>query len=190
MSGHAAPAPAEAGATENASKPSMMPKLIMGGFISMVVIAETMIFFLMVPNGDEVAALAESRLIKKIEATMNKDGEELAHEDENDVVEEMLGEFGIDSFVPSGTDRTYTVEFRLFGTIKRKDQSHFTQIFKDREGRFRHHLTLEIRNATIDELTENQLALIQRRILATSNEVLEEPILLAVGFHDYHVVEQ
>lgn len=144
----------------------------------------------MVPDPDEVAVLAESRLIKKIEATMSKEGEELAHENEDEVVEVILGEFGVDSFVPSGSDRHYNVEFRLFGTIKRKDQGHFDQLFKEREGRFKNRLILEIRNATIEELTENQLGLIQRRILATTNEVLEEPVLLGVGFHDYHVVEE
>ncbi len=44
--------------------------------------------------------------------------------------------------------------------------------------RFRHRLMLEVRNATMDELNENQLGLIQRRILATSIEIWEEPILL------------
>lgn len=186
MSGHA-PAAAPA-ADEHAAKPSMMPKLIVGGFISMVVVAETLIFFLMVPNGDDVAALAESRLIKKLETTMHSDGEEVAHEDEDEIVEFPLCTIQ-QTFVPTGSDRVYEVMFQLFGTIKRKDESHMTELFKQREGRFKSRLILEIRNATIDELTENQLGLIQRRILATSNEVLEEPILLGVGFHDYNVAE-
>ncbi len=48
---------------------------------------------------------------------------------------------------------------------------------------------LEIRNSSINELQENQLGLLQRRILATSTEVFEEAILLSVGFHDYQVIE-
>ena len=43
-------------------------------------------------------------------------------------------------------------------------------------------MILEIRNATLSELTENELGLIQRRIFVTSNEILEEPILLESGF--------
>jgi hypothetical protein len=63
-------------------------------------------------------------------------------------------------------------------------------IFEERQGRFRHRLNLEIRNATIEELQENQLGLIQRRILATSNELLGEAILLSVGFQDYQVLDE
>jgi hypothetical protein len=50
-------------------------------------------------------------------------------------------------------------------------------------------MILEIRNASLQELSENQLGLIQRRILATSTEVLGEPILLSIGFNDYQVIE-
>jgi hypothetical protein len=57
-------------------------------------------------------------------------------------------------------------------------------------GRFRHRMILEVRNATLSELTENELGLIQRRIFVTSNEILEEPILLGVGFQDYQLTEE
>ncbi len=174
---------------ETPNKPSMLPKVLISGFVGLVIVAETLIFFVMVPNGDEVAALAESRLIKKLEATMEADGEDLAKEDEDKIIEFSLGEYGV-SFVPPGSDRPHRVEFRLFGTVKIKDQKHLEELYNERQGRFRHRMILEVRNATMDELTENQLGLIQRRILATSNELLEEPILLGVGFHDYQVTEE
>ena len=185
MSDKAAATPAE----QHASKPSMLPKLIISGFISFVVIAETLIFFFMVPSGDEVAALAESQLIKKLEAHMSEEGEEVVDEDEDKIVEFRLGEYGV-SFVPPGADRSYRVEFRLFGTVKAKDKEHVEKLFTERMGRFRHRMILEVRNATLSELTENELGLIQRRIFVTSNEILEEPILLGVGFQDYQVTEE
>lgn len=183
MSEKAAAAPAKA------SKPSMLPKIIVSGFISFVVIAETLIFFFMVPSGDEVAALAESRLIKKLEAHMSAEGEEVVDEDEDKIVEFRLGEYGV-SFVPPGADRTYRVEFRLFGTVKSKEKEHVEKLFTERMGRFRHRMILEVRNATLSELTENELGLIQRRIFVTSNEILEEPILLGVGFQDFQLTEE
>ena len=57
-------------------------------------------------------------------------------------------------------------------------------------GRFRHRLIMEIRTATYEELNEDQLALIQRRILAISNEVFGEPILMDIGFEDYEIYEE
>jgi hypothetical protein len=49
---------------------------------------------------------------------------------------------------------------------------------------------MEIRTATFEELNEDQLALIQRRILAISNEVLGEPLLEDVGFESYEIYEE
>ncbi len=179
---HAAPAGGEAAPAKN----SKMGLILVGGFITAVIAIETIVFFLMVPSGEEVAALAETRLIHQAEVQHLLN----SHEDDNGerVVEFELGAFPV-SFVPPGSDRQYRVEFRLFGTLQSKDVEKLKKLFTEREGRFRHRLMLEIRNSSIDELQENQLGLLQRRILATSTEVFEEAILLSVGFHDYQVME-
>jgi len=178
-------------ATAAPSKPSMFPKIFALGLIASVVIAETFIFFFMVPSADDVAALAEARLIDKVEKSMEKDGEEKKEEDPNAIKEFQLGTYG-DEITPPGSDRKYSVEFNLFGTVKAKDLKKLEALFKDREGRFKHRLKLEVRNATMDELTENQLGLLQRRILATSNDILggDQPILLGIGFNDYQLREE
>ncbi len=186
MSDHAAAAPESA---ENAApKASILPKILVSGFIATVIVVETLLFFMFVPSADDVAALAEANLIKKVQADMEEHGEETV-EDENKAVEFPLGDFSA-TFVPPGADRTYRVEFRLFGTVKAKDLEHLEELYAERVMRFKHRLMLEVRNATMDELNENQLGLIQRRILATSIEILEEPILLGVGFQDYQVIEE
>ena len=56
-------------------------KLLVGVFVSGVVIAETVVFFLMVPSGEEVAALAESRLIAVAQEIEAKQLHEDAHDD-------------------------------------------------------------------------------------------------------------
>jgi hypothetical protein len=170
------------------AKPSMMPKLIMGGFITVVILFESCIYFFMVPSAEDVAALAESRLIEKIKARL-KASETPVVEDTDSIEEFKLGLFGL-SFTPSGSDRSFRVEFDLRGTVKKGDLSTIEKLFAEREGRFRHRMTLELRNTTLDELKETQLGLIQRRILATSNEVFETPILLGVVFYNYDLIEE
>jgi len=162
-------------------------KLLIGFFVSAVIIAETGVFFFLVPSGEEVAALAESRLIEAAEAKGLTKSDH--HADEHKVIEFDLGTYPV-SFIPNGSDRNHRVEFRLFGTLHAKDEARMKELYKEREGRFRHRLLLEIRNATLEELNENQLGLIQRRILATSTELLGEAILLSVGFQDYQVLEE
>jgi len=173
------------------AKSSMLPKLFVSGLVASVVIAETFIFFFMVPSADDVAALAEARLIEKVEKSMKKDGEEKKVDDPNAIKEFPLGTYGV-VFTPPGSDRNYSLEFRLFGTVKAKDQKELERLFTERQGRFNHRMILEVRNATMDELTENQLGLLQRRILATSNDILgaDSPILLGVGFNDYQLREE
>lgn len=179
---------AHAPAAAEAAPSSAVPKILLAAFIAIVVISETMIFFTFVPSADDVAALAEAKLIEKVEKDMEKDGEETVHDD-NKAVEFGLGPYSV-IFTPPGADRNFRVEFSLFGTVKKKDESRLKELYAEREKRFKARMILEIRNATKDELAENQLGLIQRRLLATSNELLEEPILLGVGFEDYQVVEE
>jgi hypothetical protein len=162
-------------------------KLLIGAFVSAVVIAETFVFFFLVPSGEEVAALAESRLIAVAQEIDSKKKQEHA-DDAEKIVELDLGTFSV-PFAPAGSDQNYRVEFRLFGTLHEKDLEHLQALYLEKQNRFRHRMMLEIRNASLQELQENQLGLIQRRVLATSTELLGEAILLSVGFADYQVLE-
>lgn len=161
-------------------------KLVIAAFVSVVIVAETLVFFFMVPSGEEVAALAEARLISAARE-VDVSHEEKADEAEK-VVEYDLGTYSV-SFIPPGADQNYRVEFRLFATVNAKDKERLQTLMEEKQFRYRHRMILEIRNASLQELSENQLGLIQRRILATSTEVLGEPILLSIGFNDYQVIE-
>lgn len=175
-------------APKEPSKSSIVPKLLVGSFVVAVIVLETLIFFFMVPSAEDVAALAESRLVERLEARLISNEEEVV-DDSQAIVEVKLGPpFGL-SFNPSGSDTSYRVEFDLRGTVKKENLSKVEKLLVEREGRFRHRLMLDMRNATLDELKENQLGLIQRRILATSNDVFEEPILLGIVFHSYQLLE-
>ena len=178
------------GPSPDAAKPSgggMKGKILIGIFVSLVVIAETFVFFFLVPSGEEVAALAETRLIAIAQEIDSKTQQEHTV-DEDTIVEFDMGTHGV-SFRPAGSDKNYKVEFRLFGTLHSSDLEHMQALFSERELRFRYRMMLEIRNASMQELEENQLGLIQRRVLATSTELLGEAVLLSVGFADYQVLE-
>lgn len=165
-------------------------KLLVGLFVAGVIIAETVVFFLMVPSGEEVAALAESRLIAVAQETDAKNSHDVAHDDADSIVEFSLGDPFSVSFIPAGADQSYRVEFKLFGTLRKADEEQLQALFAERGLRFRHRMNLEIRNASLQELQENQLGLIQRRVLATSTELLGKAVLLSVGFSDYQVLEE
>jgi len=164
-------------------------KLMIAGFVAVVIVAETALFFFAIPSADEVAKLAEARLIQSVQNNDIKLDEIEKKEDDSTQVEFQLGDFSV-VCKPGGDQRTYRVEFKIFGTVKSKNKAKLEKIFKEMAGRFRHRLIMEIRTATFEELNEDQLALIQRRILAISNEVFGDPILVDVGFENYEIYEE
>jgi len=156
-------------------------------FVAVVVLLETGMFFFLVPSADEVSALAEAKLIKSVQ-----EGEAAAEEqasDENRVKEFELGMYG-ETFSPIDTERTYRVEIELYGLIRKKSHEKMQSEFATKEGRLRHAIRMKVRNSALEELNENNLGLLERRILTTCNHLLEDDLLLGVGFKSYQLIEQ
>jgi flagellar basal body-associated protein FliL len=156
-------------------------------FVGLVVLLETGMFFFMVPSAEQVSALAEQKLIQSIQ-----DGETEAEEqasDENKVEEFNLGRYG-ETFSPIDTEKTYLVEINLYGLVRSKNKEAMTNEFGEKEGRLSHAIRMTVRNSALEELSENNLGLLERRILTKCNHLLEDDLLLGVGFKGYQVTEQ
>ena len=156
-------------------------------FVGIVVLLETGMFFFLVPSAEEVSALAEAKLIESVQ-----EGEAAAAEqtlDENKVEEFDLGLFGV-TFSPIDTERTYRVEISLYGLIRKKNDDKMSAEYEEKEGRLRHAVQMKVRNSALEELSENNLGLLERRILTTCNHLLEDDLLLGIGFKSYQLLEQ
>ena len=174
-------------ATEGAEKSGGSGRGLVIAFVAVVMLLETGMFFFMVPSAEEVSALAEAKLIKSVQ-----EGEQAAAEqesDENEVTEISLGDFG-ETFSPIDTEANYTVELKLFGLVRKKNKEQLENEFQEKQGRLRHAIRLKIRNSELSELQDNQLGLLERRILTKCNHLLDEDWLLGVGFNDYQLREQ
>jgi hypothetical protein len=174
-------------ANEPAERSFSKSKAAMVGFVSLVVLAETALFFLLVPSAEEVAALAEARLIRSVQEGQQAEADRIDEENAHD--EYDLGMFG-ETFSPIDSARRYRLEFRLFAIVRRKDIPRLKDEYAAKEGRLRHAIRMKVRNSAMEELEDNQLGLLQRRILATCNELLSDNFLLSVGFHDYQLTEE
>lgn len=157
------------------------------GFVGMIVFVETAMFFFLVPSAEQVSALAEQQLI----ASVQEDAKQVAQEasDENKVVEFELGTFG-ETFSPTDTNRSFRVELRIYGLIRAKNHEKMRREFEAKTGRLRHEIRKKIRNSELAELQENQLGLLERRILTICNHLLDSDMLLGVGFHEYQLIEE
>jgi hypothetical protein len=168
-------------------KPAGAGKGLLIAFVAIVVLMETAMFFFLIPSAEEISALAEAQLIRSVQQ-----GEEEAAEqasDENKVEEFNLGAFG-ETFSPIDTERTFRVELRLFGLVRKKNVKTLEEEFDRKEGRLRHEVRMRIRNSELAELQDNQLGLLERRILTKCNHLLDEDLLLSIGFKDYQLIEQ
>ncbi|MEL6895070.1 MAG: dihydrolipoamide acetyltransferase [Planctomycetota bacterium] len=166
---------------------SRLRRWMMVGFGALVVLAETMLFFFLVPSAEEVSALAEARLIQSVQ--MDAAAAKQRSIDENTVEEFDLGVFG-ETFSPIDTPDRYRVEMRLFALVRKKDLSRMQQEFESKRGRLRHAIRMRVRNSELVELDENQLGLLERRILTACNHLLDDDMLLGVGFLDYQLIQQ
>lgn len=162
-------------------------KVVVIGFISIVVLFETAMFFFLVPSAEEISALAEARLVQSVQDKKEEANQKSIEEEK--VEEFKLGAFG-ETFSPIDTERQFRVELQLYGLVRNKNLSALKREFEAKEGRLRHAIRMKIRNSELAELQENQLGLLQRRILTTCNHLIEGDLLLGVGFTSYQVMEE
>lgn len=156
-------------------------------FVSVVVLMETAMFFFFIPSADEVSALAEERLIASIQHGENATEKKI--KDENLIKEHTIGKFG-ETFSPQDTELSYRVEIEVYGLVKDKFMVDFKSQFEEKEGRLRTAIRRKIRNSDLEELSKNNLGLLERRILTECNHLLSDDLLIGIGFTSYQLIEQ
>lgn len=162
-------------------------RMLMIAFVGVVILMETAMFFVFMPSAEDVSALAEAKLIKSVQQDEVAAEEKVS--DENEVVEFQMGMYG-EIFSPHDTERTYRVEIDLYGLIRKKNEEKMKTEYATKEGRLRNAIRMKVRNSSLEELGENNLSLLERGILTKCNHLLEEDLLLGVGFKAYQLIEQ
>ena len=156
-------------------------------FVSVVVLMETAMFFFFIPSAEEVSALAEERLVASIQQGENTAEKKI--KDEKQIKECTIGKFG-EVFSPQDTELTYRVEIEVYGLVKEKHYDTFNLEFAEKEGRLRTAIRRKIRNSDLEELSKNNLGLLERRILTECNHLLTDDMLMGIGFTSYQLIEQ
>lgn len=107
-----------------------------------------------------------------------------AHEHEVD-----LGKYNIVVHQPM-SQVTIRVNFHLIGTVGEKDHEEFETMLASNQHRLRDHVIFEVRNCQPDDLLDPGLALLKRRILTKSNDLLGKPLLHSIVFSDFAFLDQ
>ena len=170
----------------------MLKPILVAVFVSAVILVECAFAYLLIPSTADLETWAKNK-----EGQHGASGEhggehaeegKTAHSTEHEA-EVELGKFNVIVHKPAD-NMTMKVSFHLIGTVPEKEHKEFEELFTKCEHRLRDQIIFEIRKSDAPELSDPGLALLKRKILAKSNELLGKPILHTVVFSDFAFIEQ
>ena len=166
----------------------MAKTIIVAVLVAVVILTEGMFAYLLIPGRTDLEKWSAAKAAKEAHSGEESHGHEKnhqhAHEHEVD-----LGKYNVVVHHPA-SNVTLRVNFHLIGTVEEKTHDEFEELLGKNQHRLRDQAIFEIRNCQIEDLTDPGLALLKRRILAKSNDLLGKPLLRSVVFSDFSFVEQ
>jgi len=178
----------------------MVKPLLVCTFVALVILTECLFAWFLIPSTTDVEAWAKSQAAAPAGHAADahgaagghgsdKHGGEAGHASEHHEVEAELGKYNVVIHQPAA-NLTMRVNFHLIGTLPEAEATEFHELLAKNEHRLRDQVIFEIRNSRVEDLTDPGLALLKRKILAKSNELLGKPILRTVLFSDFSFIEQ
>jgi flagellar FliL protein len=183
----------------------MVKPILVCSFVALVILTECLFAWFLIPSTSDVEAWAKTKAADHAGQTADphtktghghgpaEHGEpghgEAAHGGEHHEVEAELGKYNVVIHQPAA-NLTMRVNFHLIGTLAEESEAEFHELLAKNEHRLRDQVIFEIRNSRVEDLTDPGLALLKRKILAKSNELLGKPVLRTVLFSDFSFIEQ
>ena len=164
----------------------MIKTIIVAVIVAAVILAECMFAYVLIPSRADLEKWSAEKAAK--EAASRHAAQEHKHEGKPET-EVDLGKYNVVVHHPA-SNVTLRVNFHLIGTVPIEEHHEFEELLAKNQHRLRDQAIFEIHNCQIDDLTDPGLALLKRRILAKSNDLLGKPLLHSVVFSDFSFVEQ
>jgi flagellar FliL protein len=167
----------------------MLKPILVAVFISAVILVECAFAYLLIPSTTDLETWAKKK--EGDAAAAGKDAPE-EHKGEHAAEHEAeveLGKFNIIVHKPA-ENLTMRVNFHLIGTVPEKEHKEFEELYAKCEHRLRDQIIFEVRKSDVAELSDPGLALLKRKILAKSNELLGKSMLHTIVFSDFAFIEQ
>jgi flagellar FliL protein len=168
-----------------------MNKIMLAAFITVVIVVEGVVAWLLIPSQQKIEAIAESKIAEQTAKEADPHDPASHHGDESAhaTMEADMGQFGVTAFQPANNS-TLRIDFHLYGTVLETDATDFEHVYASTQNRIREQVIVTIRNSEIADLTDPGLGLIKRKILEKTNRLLGKPLLQNVVFSDFSFVEQ
>lgn len=170
----------------------MLKSILVAVFVSVVILLECGFAYLLIPSTADLEAWAKTKEGEHAPASEHGHEGKEEHKGEHSAEHEAeveLGKFNV--IVHRPTDNmTMRVNFHLIGTVPEKEHHEFAELYAKCEHRLRDQIIFEIRKSEAADLSDPGLALLKRKILAKSNELLGKPMLHTIVFSDFAFIEQ
>lgn len=166
----------------------MLGKILIAGFMGVVILIECLLAYFWIPSADEIAAMAEVRMTQKIHE-MNPDEENPLLPNSDKVVEQEFGDYSVTAPQPS-TNSSLRIDFKLAGTVEAEKKKEIEELFEKHKFRFGDNVEFVIRNAEISDLNDPGLGLIKRRILEKSNRLFGGTLVKEILINGFSMVDQ
>jgi flagellar FliL protein len=170
----------------------MLKPILVAVFISAVILVECAFAYLLIPSTTDLETWAKKKEgDPAVAAEHGKEAPE-EHPGEHSAEHEAeveLGKFNVIVHKPAD-NLTMRVNFHLIGTVPEKEHKEFEELYTKCEHRLRDQIIFEVRKSDVAELSDPGLALLKRKILAKSNELLGKSMLRTVVFSDFAFIEQ
>jgi hypothetical protein len=164
----------------------MVKAIVVAVLVAVVILTECVFAYLLIPSRGDLQTWATEKAAK--EHASGEHGHAKKGEEKKEI-EVDLGKYNIIVHQPTA-NVTLRINFHLIGTIPEEEHHEFEELFAKHQHRLRDHAIFEVRSSQIEDLTDPGLALLKRRILAKSNDLLGKPLLHSVVFSDFSFIEQ
>jgi flagellar FliL protein len=164
----------------------MTKTIIVAVLVAVVVLTECLFAYMLIPSRSDLEKWSAEKAAKDAEKGHAAQDPKHAGKPETEV---DLGKYNVVVHHPA-SNVTLRVNFHLIGTVLADEHHEFEELVAKNQHRLRDQAIFEIRNCQIDDLTDPGLALLKRRILAKSNDLLGKPLIHSVVFSDFSFVEQ
>jgi flagellar FliL protein len=191
----------------------MSKTIIVGVLVALVILTEGLFAWFLIPSTSDVEAWAQAKAAaaqaaeseaadavhgegehgkpgehgKSTHGHGAEHGSKSSHGEHEHEVD--LGKYNIVVHQPM-SQVTVRVNFHLIGTVGEKEHEAFETLLAKNQHRLRDHVIFEVRNCQPDDLLDPGLALLKRRILAKSNDLLGQPLLHSIVFSDFAYLDQ
>ena len=170
-----------------------MGKFLIVGIIAAVIVIETSLAFIFIPDSKQVTAQFREEIRDELaEEFGGASAKELLGDkgkEKEELLEKELGVYDI-TIHDSKSGTTYAVDCMVVCTIDKDDDKTFVKMYKDNQYRVREQIMIQFREANIEDLAEKQLGLIKKKISKNINNLFDGKMLREVHLPEFNYYQQ